>query len=547
LNYLDESGQWRDSRELIELTDDGGAAALQGTHKVRFRPNLNTPGAISITTVSNRVLQTHIIGLYYFDAATGQSALIGAVQDSIGELFPPNEIIYHDAFAGCRADVRCRYSRAGFESEVILLERPLPPQAFGLNPATCRLEIWHEFLNPPPLQKQVRILKQQTDAVLRQSMVEPDLADETLDFGDFWFPLGRAYAWDTGSASSGDVTARQHGVSPGLDSDALLVAKQWLLVEQRNVLIESVDWRDIESKMESLSQPGRVASASQLKIGVAKGRQLPSRRVAGAKQTAREIRVASLPYTPPGFVVDYVAYNLSHPPAFQSGVTYYISSAVYTGDAVIFEPGCILKFASGTYLLTYGGVICNGTTGSPSIFTSRDDDLYGEPIVKSTGQPAYAASPVLWLYYLASGARVSGVKIRWADTALRFDPVNDRSSHTFQNSALEQSRTGLYANGSTVSIINSTRCGVQTPVSSGQPYAFTGSLTDNCNGDADSDGLPDSWELRYFGNITSQNGTGDADGDGLSNRQEYLVSGNPTSPDIFKVWIAEPKANANIP
>src|SRR5207247_2497586 len=134
-----------------------------------------------------RVLQTHIVGLYYFDAATGQSALIGAVQDSIGELVPPNEIIYHDAFDGVKADVRYTYSIGGFESDVILLERPLPPQAFGLHPETSRLEIWHEFLDPPRLRKQVRTLKRQTDAVLRQSMVEPDLADETLDFGDLWF------------------------------------------------------------------------------------------------------------------------------------------------------------------------------------------------------------------------------------------------------------------------------------------------------------------------------------------------------------------------
>ena len=79
---------------------------------------------ISITAASNRVLQTHILGLYYFDAATGQSALLGAVHDSIGELLPPNQIIYHNAFGGCTGDVRFTFSRAGFESDVILLAAP---------------------------------------------------------------------------------------------------------------------------------------------------------------------------------------------------------------------------------------------------------------------------------------------------------------------------------------------------------------------------------------------------------------------------------------
>ncbi|MEI6528083.1 MAG: Calx-beta domain-containing protein [bacterium] len=46
-------------------------------------------------------------------------------------------------------------------------------------------------------------------------------------------------------------------------------------------------------------------------------------------------------------------------------------------------------------------------------------------------------------------------------------------------------------------------------------------------GDSDGDGLPDAWEMRYFGNLTN-NASGNADGDGLSNLQEYLIGANPT-------------------
>jgi hypothetical protein len=44
--------------------------------------------------------------------------------------------------------------------------------------------------------------------------------------------------------------------------------------------------------------------------------------------------------------------------------------------------------------------------------------------------------------------------------------------------------------------------------------------------DSDGDGLPDSWELAYFGNL-NQTATGDFDGDERSNLQEFLDGTNP--------------------
>lgn len=45
-------------------------------------------------------------------------------------------------------------------------------------------------------------------------------------------------------------------------------------------------------------------------------------------------------------------------------------------------------------------------------------------------------------------------------------------------------------------------------------------------GDSDNDGLPDLWELYYFGNL-DRDGTGDYDGDGLSDLFEFQGGGNP--------------------
>jgi len=49
-------------------------------------------------------------------------------------------------------------------------------------------------------------------------------------------------------------------------------------------------------------------------------------------------------------------------------------------------------------------------------------------------------------------------------------------------------------------------------------------------GDSDTDGMPDDWEMQYFGTL-GHDGTGDFDGDGIPDMEEYLRGSDPTVPN----------------
>ncbi len=58
---------------------------------------------------------------------------------------------------------------------------------------------------------------------------------------------------------------------------------------------------------------------------------------------------------------------------------------------------------------------------------------------------------------------------------------------------------------------------------------------DPANPDSDSDGLLDSWEIQYFGNL-AQDASGDFDADGWTNLQEYNAGTNPAAGAGFQVF-----------
>ncbi|MDE3068896.1 MAG: hypothetical protein KGJ60_15290, partial [Verrucomicrobiota bacterium] len=215
LNYLGTNGQWLPSREEI-VAYPGGAVAQFGEHRVIFANNINSSGAIDLQmpqtngSPGGSEMKSDILGLAYYDPASGQSVLIAQVHDSQGQIVGSNDVVYPDCFQGLKANVVYKYTLAGLSQDVVLLEQPPSPESFGLSATSCVLQVLTEFTEAPV-------------PVIRNVAAIPGspMTDETLDFGTMKMIRGRAFLL-------------------GTNSPAAAISKQWITVSNRTVLVESV-------------------------------------------------------------------------------------------------------------------------------------------------------------------------------------------------------------------------------------------------------------------------------------------------------------------
>jgi hypothetical protein len=357
--HYKREGQWVESEAKVELTPTG-ASASKGRHKVNFAANINTVGAIDLTTPDGKRLRSHVLGLSYFDTVTGKSALIAEVKDSIGILSPPNIVIYPDAFTDFKADLRFTYTKAGFEQDVVFKNNPPSPEEYGLDPKTTRLQVLTEFLNPPVPQKQ-------------QEVVRGMRVDRVLDFGEMKIKIGKAFLTE----------------NEGKKPERVKVDKTWTKLDGRDFLIEDLDYTTIEKQLKTL--PG--AEQASIKRAKTKGqiasnkRRLPEKKVAlvSKKET---MQIASLDAMEKGFVMDYAIVTSQADFTFKGDTTYSITNFVSLSGTTVIEGGAVVKFDSGTGVALYfDGVDCRTAPYRPAIFTVKDDDSVGEIIAGSSGNP----------------------------------------------------------------------------------------------------------------------------------------------------------------
>ncbi len=359
LNYWNsKSEQWEASAEEIELLQVG-AAALRAPHKVYFAPSLDDPqGAVDVLAPDGSRFRSSVLALGYYDPVSGRRHTLGLVKDVPGELLPPNQVIYRDAFASqepgfrIRCDVLYTFRRSGIEQDILIREPVPPPEDFGLSAERAQLEVMTEFFEAPEPKRHARLLDRVENSQDRAVMASPDWEDESLDFGHFLIGDGRAFR-----------LGRQADVfSDG--PNAPLVAKRWVVQEGRSVLLEAVRYSDVEPMLRELAMgpvgplqvpPKGVAkfkarggirpsskdrsqesmSTGSYNVALGTGPFLPRRPAKSSPHAGRTMAMARHgAHTSPAVVLDYVMLLVdTNNFTFRGDETYHISSMINLGSS----------------------------------------------------------------------------------------------------------------------------------------------------------------------------------------------------------------------
>jgi len=536
LHYF-EDGVWKESRDLIEPFREG-AIARYGPHQAIFSPDLNADAVFDIQMADGGRLRGGVRAIQATDLKTGRSVVLAKIKASApGELAPPDRVVYPDAFEGLKADVVMIWRHNLFSQDVVVRQRPALPR--GWEAATTRFEVVTELVECP--EPTIRAQQVGRDG---KSRLEDDVV---LSFGGMDMLMGHGFGVE------GKRACALGGLRP--IPGAIPVRKQYRrLSNGRRFLIESVPWAQAEAQWTSLPGSAGTEVTQQMQAGqttevqTAKSDALPSveadeRAATSTSRASREsfdgmekpgpdpfvafsrskpqlhpITAAKTAYVPTGFVVDFVIVPSGSVTTFESGQTYYIQSSYYCGDPVAFEPGCTIKFKENAYMLLYGPVYFPDLGPHP-VFTSKDDDMYGDRIFfgdsdpdNSDGDPSdQRASRALWLYYVNFATTVQNALIRWAQKGIQYD-MNPGIyvTHTLQNAIFENCDIGVYANlaDSTLILDNVKKCNVGDPV-----YCYYSA----CN---------------VYGWMTEQCGTDyqDSDGDLLSDWEEFIWGTDPFDP-----------------
>ena len=376
--------RWAPASDEIEIFD-GAAVSRQAQHEVVFSANLaDGNGTIDLLTSDGYRLRCSVVGLAYTDSESGKSLFIAEIKDVPGLVVGANQVIYVGAFDSVLADVRYTTTRSSFEADVVLRESIPPPESFGLNPKTTRLEVWTEFFDPPePLRPKTA----------SGEGGPPDLEDDEpiLEFGTMRIIPGRAFS----------IAAEDAENSPYTERNGRHVNKAWETVDRHVFLIEGISYEAVRAELAALPEAQarkKVFLPATALIASSKGagRKQPQSLLAKSGVSANkdfQIARASSSVGGRGFVLDWVAITSTSNFTFAGDTTYLVESEVFLSGTTTIEGGAVVKFGRSphptnyVWIALYGPTVCKTSPYRPLILTAKDDNTVGDTIPGSTGTP----------------------------------------------------------------------------------------------------------------------------------------------------------------
>ncbi len=235
LCYRDpKTGAILDSKAIIE-PHPNGAVAWQGQVKCAWASNLRTRGALQITT-DDTSITGHLLGLALTDASSGQSAMIAEVKNSQGIIATESSVTYRDIMDSVQCDLTYKYHTWGVEQDLTILEMlDVTPQDLNMDPATTRLELFFEIIQPQEASSKSLPVR---SVVPRNQpgLVLGAFSDALIKVGSLTFTRGKAFGIQ--------------GVPPSVPIGKALITTP----DKRTCLVESIEWPAIQPALTRLGR-----------------------------------------------------------------------------------------------------------------------------------------------------------------------------------------------------------------------------------------------------------------------------------------------------
>jgi hypothetical protein len=463
--YQDEPGVWQNSLPGFEIVN-GGVVARRTPHKVSLGSSPTDDNPVDITLPNGARLRSRVLGLGYFDRASGKSVVIAEIQNSQGELSGDGTTVtYPLAFNNVTASLRYVLSKAGLEQDVILDSQPPDPEDFGLDSASSQLEVITEFFPEAEPRVTSQSLHKPSNGLNGATQADGDLVDDTIDFGPMQMGYGRAFELKNKDQSSRD--------------EDVAMTKRWLKTEGRTILFEAAQMPDLKPLLEKLPKVKKTQSKPPREASLK--RQLPRVVALNKPVQKNSIKLAKAGYQA-GLVLDYALLGNSANFTFLNGTTYLVNGTVYLTGTTTIQGGAVVKYQPNAIVQMTGQVVgpANGLT---AYFVAGNDNSVGEQI--NSGAPVgYSAATALWLYNVSNAFTLANVEIRNASKAVEDNApgISPTPTHTFSSSRWVDCNTGVRGTYINVTISASlTACNVQTLTNNGGNANFSvGPYSSSC-------------------------------------------------------------------